>query len=104
LEQLVKRVAIGAAIAVIDLVVRAHDGAHTGTDPIDKGPEIQLVHGLVIQVGADTLIDVIAIALRLARLAEMLLLVENVMLGASNDTSILNTLDGFREQLTGQDG
>jgi hypothetical protein len=49
------------------------------------------VERLVIDVGADR-VDVLAF--KVAGLAEMLLFIQNVMLRASNDTSILNTSNG----------
>lgn len=52
------------------------------------------MHRLVINVGTQTLGDVEAIALSLGCLTETLLLVSDVMLGACNDSSILNASDG----------
>ena len=52
------------------------------------------MHSLVINVGTQTLGDVEAITSSLGCLTETLLLVTNVMLGACNDSSILNASDG----------
>jgi len=85
-------------IAVIGLVVRAHDTASTSTNGISKRPNVKLVQSDVVDVGRDSIRDV------RTSLSEVFLLVENVVLGASNDTSILDTLDGLGVQDTREDG
>ena len=83
-------------VAVVSLVVRAHDTTSTGTDSISKRPDVELVQGDVVDVGRDSIRDVGT------SLSEVLLLVENVVLGASNDTSVLNTLDRLGIQDAGE--
>jgi hypothetical protein len=65
-------------------------------------PEVQLVHGLVVDVGAHTLGNVEAISLSLRCLTEMLLFVANVMLCACNDSSILNASNSRADQCSRQ--
>jgi len=48
------------------------------------------MHSHIIDVGAATLGDVIAVALGFWGLTEVLLLIQDVVLGASNDASILD--------------
>lgn len=93
LQDVVLEVRVLAGLRVVDLVVRAHDGTSTGADSIGKGPQVELVQSLVVNIGADGIDE--AKVLKVAGLAEVLLLVQNKVLGASNDTSILNTTDGF---------
>jgi hypothetical protein len=59
------------------------------------------VEGLVIDVGADSIDEA---AFELAGLAEVLLLVENVVLRASDDASILNTADSVANSNAGKVG
>ena len=56
------------------------------------------MHGLVVNVGAFTLCNVETIHLRFGRVPEMLLLVADVVLGASHDAGCLDALDGRRNQ------
>jgi len=93
LENIIVEVAVLAGVRVIDLVVRAHNGASSSTDGISERPEVQLVESNVIDVGAGSFADIAARLI--TALTEVFLLVENVMLSARNDTSVLNTLDGF---------
>lgn len=93
LEDVVLEIRVLAGLRVVDLVVRAHDGTRAGADGVSKGPQVQLVQSLVVQVGADG-IDKAKVS-EIAGLAEMLLLVHNEVLGAGNDTSILDTANGF---------
>ena len=93
LENVVLEVRVLAGLRVVDLVVGAHDGTSTGTDSISKRPQIQLVQSLVIDVGADGVDE--AKVLEIAGLAEVLLLIENEVLGAGNDFGILDTANGF---------
>jgi hypothetical protein len=65
-------------------------------------PQIQLVHGLVVNIGTDTLSNVEAITLSLASLAESLLFIGDIMLCARNNSGILNSSDGGINQGTGQ--
>jgi hypothetical protein len=51
------------------------------------------MHCFVVNVGADTLRDVEPIIVRFRPLSEMLLLIANVVLGASHHTSILDALN-----------
>lgn len=69
---------------------------------IRKGPKVQLVKRLIVDIRAHTLSNIKSIASSLSSLSEMLLLVTNVMLGASNNTSILDTLDRLRHKRTSQ--
>lgn len=61
-----------------------------GWPTVSKGPQVQLVQSLVVHIGADGIDE--AKVFEVAGLAEVFLLVQNVVLGASNDTSILNAL------------
>jgi hypothetical protein len=56
------------------------------------------VHGLVVDVGAQTLSYVEAIALSLACLTEMLLFIANIMLCACDDSSILDASNSRIDQ------
>jgi hypothetical protein len=85
-------------VAVVGLVVGAHDTSSTGTDSISKGPDVKLVQSDIVDVGRDSIRDV------RASLSEVLLLVEDVMLGTSNDTSILDTHDSFCVENTRENG
>ena len=85
-------------VAVVGLVVRAHDTASTGTNSISKRPDVKLVQSDVVDVGRDSIRDV------RTSLSEVLLLVEDVVLGASDNTSILDALDGLGVQDTREDG
>lgn len=58
------------------------------------------MHGLVIDVGAVCGGDGVTPGSSLGLLTEMLLLVTDKVLRTSDDTSILNTLDGFSKELT----
>ena len=53
------------------------------------------MHRFVVYVGAQTIRNREIEACCLWRLAKVLLLVANIVLRASNDTSILNTLNGL---------
>jgi hypothetical protein len=85
-------------VAVVGLVVRAHDTASAGTDSISEGPDVKLVQSDIVDVGRDSIRDVGT------SLSEVLLLVEDVVLGTSNNTGILDTLDGLGVQDTREDG
>lgn len=84
-------------VAVVGLVIRAHDTAGTSTNSISERPDVELVEGDVVDIGRDGVGDVGT------SLSEVLLLVEDVVLSASNDTSILDTLDGLGVQNTRKD-
>lgn len=60
------------------------------------------MHCFVINVGADTLRDVEPIIVSFRSLSEMLLLIANVVLGASHHTSILDALNGGGNQSAGE--
>ena len=102
LEQLVQEMTVLAGVAVVDLVVGAHDCTYTCTNRISKRPQVHLVHGLVIDVGAGSLGDVVPIADGFGDLSEVLLFVGDVVLSSCNDTGILNTLDCFGHKHTRQ--
>lgn len=104
LEDVVQEVGVLAAIAVINLVVGAHDSTGSSPDSVGERPEVQLVQSDIVNVGAQRLGDVDTEALGLGGLAEMLLLVENVVLGAGDDAGILDTLDGFGNGNTREGG
>ena len=61
------------------------------------------MHGFVIDIRALTLGNIVPIPCRFWRLPEMLLLIADEVLGASDDTRALNALDCFGDQDTGQD-
>lgn len=122
LEEVVHSIGVLAAIGVVDLVVRAHDGTgarpngickrpslvnHGGSEMGGGGgedvlPEVELVHGLVIQVGTKALGDVEAISSGLGCLTEVLLFVCDIVLCAGNDPSILDASDGGIDQSSSQ--
>jgi hypothetical protein len=52
LQPSVQRLTVLAPVRVIQPIVRAHDGSGTGAHSICKGPEINLVNRLVIDVAA----------------------------------------------------
>lgn len=58
------------------------------------------MHGLVIKVGRYAVSNVES--RWVGGLTEMLLLIEDIMLGAGNDAGALDTLNSGRDQLTGQ--
>ena len=58
------------------------------------------MQSLVVQVGAERVDE--TKVFELTGLAEVLLLVQDVVLGASNDTSILNTAYGLGNGMTGE--
>lgn len=105
LEDVVLEVGVLASVAVVDLVVSAHDRASAGADSIGERPCVKLVLMIIsgilkyclistyqsdiVNVRGDGLADVGS------TLAEVFLLIADVVLGASNDTSLLNTLDGL---------
>jgi len=61
------------------------------------------VHGSIIDIGADTVADCVAIARSLGRLTKVLLFVGNVMFGAGYDTSALDALNGLGKLYARQD-
>lgn len=61
------------------------------------------MHGNIVHVRADAVVDIKAKACRLRGLTEMLLLIGNVMLSTCNDTSTLDTLNRLGELDPGQD-
>lgn len=71
-----------ASIAVVDLVVAAHDGTSASANGIRERPEIELVESGVIDVGTNAFSNVEAVSNCLRSLSEMFLLVSDVMLGA----------------------
>ena len=60
------------------------------------------MHGLVVNVGRGRLGDVEVEPLRLGGLAEMLLLVADVVLGTCDDAGVLNPSHGGIDQRTGE--
>ena len=60
------------------------------------------MHCDIINVGADGIRNVCCRALGIGRLTEVLLLVQNVMLGASNNSGILDSLHSLCNGNTGQ--
>lgn len=62
------------------------------------------MHCLVIQIGTKGVRDIIAVALSFGDLAEVLLLIHDEVFGTSDDTGILDTLDGLGHQSTSQNG
>lgn len=71
LEDTVEELGVLATIRVVDLIVRAHDGTDASADGISKGPGVELVHSLVVQVGGERLGDVVLAGLDLATLSEV---------------------------------
>ena len=55
LQKPVQRLAVLTGIRGIDAVVGAHDRGHLSFDGVLEGPEIQLVHGAVVEVGRNRL-------------------------------------------------
>jgi hypothetical protein len=118
LQEVIEGVRVLAPIRVVDLIVGAHYGTSAGFDGIGKWPDpvrqrlhedgevilpqIHLVHGLVINIGTNTLGNVETITLSLASLAESLLFIGDEMLCACNNSSILNTSNGGINQGTSQ--
>lgn len=60
------------------------------------------MHSFVVDVGADTLCDIEPVTLRFGCLSEMLLFIADVVLSASHNTGILDTLDRRGNQSAGQ--
>ena len=101
LHDVVLEVRVLADLGVVDLVVRAHDGSSSSTDGVGERPQVELVQSLVVQVGADGIDE--AKVLEVTGLAEVLLLVHNEVLGACDDTSVLDTADSVGDSMTSQD-
>lgn len=53
LEETVESLGVAAAVGVVDLLVRAHDGANASLNGILEGPSVVLVHELVVDVGGE---------------------------------------------------
>jgi hypothetical protein len=100
LQDVVLEVRVLASLRVVRLVVRAHNCASASADSIGKRPQVQLVQSLVVDVGADGINE--ALVLEVAGLAEVLLLVEDKVLAASNDTSILDTAHSLGSGMASQ--
>jgi len=64
----------------------------------------KLVHGLIVHIGRVGFRNVESIPSCIGDKTEVLLLVANVVLGTSHDTSILDTLDALCKHDTGEDG
>jgi hypothetical protein len=77
LQKTIQSLAVLTAIGVVDAIVRAHDGGTAGQNSILERPEVQLVHGLVINVGRDCR-DIHAVFH--SRVSICLLFIQNVML------------------------
>lgn len=60
------------------------------------------MHCDIVNIRAETVSNVVTVALGLGCLAEMLLLVDDEVLRACNDASLLYALDGLSHQNTGQ--
>ena len=97
LEQMIKRIAVLTSIAIIDQIVRTHHRACARSNSIGKRPEIQLVHGLVVDVRAEWLTDREVVACCFGDLTEVFLLVADVVLRACDYTCVLNTLYRFAD-------
>lgn len=82
LKQLIQDIRVLAAVRIIDLIVRAHDAPDTGAHGVCERPQIQFMHCFIIEVAADAA-------------AEVLLLVEHVVLDAGHHTRALRANDGF---------
>ena len=74
----------------------SHNTGRTGADSISEWPQIKLVQGDIVDVGADGVCETGA------ALAEVFLFVEDEVLGASHHASILNTLDRLGDCNAGQ--
>jgi hypothetical protein len=55
LQQAVQDLAVGARVGVVHAVIRAHDIGGSGMYAVSKRPEVELMHGLIINVGRDGL-------------------------------------------------
>lgn len=86
------------ALLITYLVVRAHNTGCSSTNSISKRPQVQLVHGNIINVGAQRCLQVTG----RRSLTEVLLFISDVVLCAGHDTSCLDTLDGLGNCNTGQ--
>jgi len=87
-----------ASVAVVDLVVTAHDGTSASADGIRKRPKVQFMESCIlllsvcsirvshvlayVDICADTFGYVESITKRFTSLSEMLLLVTDIMLSA----------------------
>lgn len=56
LQEPVQHLAVLARVGVVDALVRAHDARGAGLDGIVERPEVELVHGLVVDVGGQGLV------------------------------------------------
>jgi len=102
LENVVLEVRVLAKLRVVRLVVGAHNGASSSADGVSERPEVQLVQSLVVHIAADSINK--AEVLELSRRTEVLLLVVDVVLSASNDTSILDTTNSLSDSMASQVG
>jgi len=72
-------------------------------DRVQSLPKIELVHRLVIDVGAQRVCDLESRICCLGRLTEVFLLISDVVLSSGHDTGALNPFDGLSKHYTGQD-
>jgi hypothetical protein len=71
LEKTIQRLGVLASVAIIDLLIGAHDGTHARPNGIGEWPEIKLVQSLVVNVGRERLGDVVAPTCRFSDLSEV---------------------------------
>ena len=111
LEDAVEHLAVVAPVGAVDALVRAHDGRNAGMHAVGEGPEVELVHGPVVDIGGDGLYAEVGAT------EGFLLVCNQVLHGQSNilrlidsfpyldigdDTSILVGNDGVGIELAGQ--
>lgn len=101
---MVQQITVLTGLRIIDEIVAAHDGSHTSLDSICKGPNVELVQSLVIDVGRARLSDVEAVISGLGDLAEVFLLIAHIVFGARLNTCTLDASDGVGEQLASEIG
>jgi hypothetical protein len=75
LQEVVEKLRILAGIRVVDLVVRAHDGAYTSADRISEWPQVEFVHGNIVDIGRDSLVNVVSVTLGFWLLSKVFLIV-----------------------------
>jgi hypothetical protein len=93
LEKVVQGVGVCTSIAVVDLLVRAHNGTSSSTNSVCKRPKVQLVHSDVVHIRAQGFGDVETVASGFWCLAEVLLFIDDVVLSACIVLVLVRNLD-----------
>jgi hypothetical protein len=58
LQQSVEELAVLAAVGIVYTVIRTHQISSTGKNSVLEGPQVEFVHGFVIDIGRNRLDNV----------------------------------------------